>query len=436
MARILVAAVPHVGHATPLRRIAVDLAARGHDVVFLSGPAFGDALAGTDVRFVALQGIADGSAERMAQIVAGRSEIPEGPAMLNYEFIKAFYEPIPDQFAAVQRILAEAPDATTIVITDQSFMGHWPLRFGAPGPRPRACIGIGTVPLSLNSIDTAPFGLGLAPDASPEGRARNAELNRSVEAMFAESTAVLKETLAGLGANTDEFPFPMDAIVSLPDLFLQLTVAEVEYPRSDAPAGLRYIGILPADPALPEELPSWWDEVTGARRVILVTQGTIANRDLGQLVAPALEALADLDALVVVTTGHSGAEVGAIPANARVADFIPYTALLPHLDAVVTNGGYGGCLLALAAGVPLVIAGRTEDKVEVSARLAWTGAAINLETSTPAPHEVRKAVDELLNNGAYRRNAQRLAASTARHDPFDAIAAAVAEFAPSDADAM
>lgn len=431
MARIIVASTPNPGHATPMRRIAVDLASRGHDVAFLSGSGYAEALAGTGVRFVALPGIADHSRERLAEIDAGRAGVPEGPAMLNYEFIKAFYEPIPDQHAALQRMLAEPPGVPTLLVTDQSFMGLWPVLLGAPGLRPHAWIAIGVTPLSINSIDTAPFGLGLPPDASPEGRTRNREQNQMVEGMFAESTGVLAKTLAELGAG-EEVPFPMDAIVSLPDLFLHLTVAEAEYPRSDAPAGLRYIGVLPAESARPGDLPSWWDDVLNARRVILVTQGTIANRDLGQLVAPTLKALADVDALVVVTTGHSEAEAGEIPANARVADFIPYSALLPHLDAVVTNGGYGGCLLALAAGIPLVIAGRTEDKIEVSARLAWTGAAINLETSTPEPQALRDAVDAVLDGRqAYRSNAQRLADAMARHQPFDAIAAAVEELAPA-----
>ena len=46
--------------------------------------------------------------------------------------------------------------------------------------------------------------------------------------------------------------------------------------------------------------------------------------------------------------------------------------LLPRTDVLVTNGGYGGVQQALAHGVPLVVAGRTEDKVEVAARVVPT----------------------------------------------------------------
>jgi UDP:flavonoid glycosyltransferase YjiC (YdhE family) len=49
-------------------------------------------------------------------------------------------------------------------------------------------------------------------------------------------------------------------------------------------------------------------------------------------------------------------------------------------------------------GVPLVVAGDTEDKAFVAARVAWTGAGISLRTSRPRPEEVRYAVREVLND--------------------------------------
>ena len=63
----------------------------------------------------------------------------------------------------------------------------------------------------------------------------------------------------------------------------------------------------------------------------------------------------------------------------------PTTCLLPHVDAMVTNGGYGGVQQALAHGVPLVVAGDSEDKPEVAARVQWSGAGINLHTGRPSP---------------------------------------------------
>ena len=89
-------------------------------------------------------------------------------------------------------------------------------------------------------------------------------------------------------------------------------------------------------------------------------------------------------------------EVGALPANVRAAPFIPFERLLPHVDVMVTNGGYGGTQATLAHGVPLVMAGNTDDKMEVAARVAWSGAGINLRTRRPSPAALRRAVQKVL----------------------------------------
>ena len=34
------------------------------------------------------------------------------------------------------------------------------------------------------------------------------------------------------------------------------------------------------------QLPDWWQDLDRTKRLVLVTQGTIANRDLGQVIAP------------------------------------------------------------------------------------------------------------------------------------------------------
>jgi UDP:flavonoid glycosyltransferase YjiC (YdhE family) len=41
---------------------------------------------------------------------------------------------------------------------------------------------------------------------------------------------------------------------------------------------------------------------------------------------------------------------------------------------MVTNGGYGGVQMALSYGVPLVVAGASEDKPEVAP--VWRGAVL------------------------------------------------------------
>ena len=112
-----------------------------------------------------------------------------------------------------------------------------------------------------------------------------------------------------------------------------------------------------------------------------VTQGTWDNHDLEDLLVPTLNGLADRDdVLVIATTGKQGGYQlpQEIPRNAYVTDFLPYSELLPTVDVMVTNGGYGGVHHALLHGIPLVVAGVTADKPEIAARVAHAGGGIDL----------------------------------------------------------
>jgi UDP:flavonoid glycosyltransferase YjiC (YdhE family) len=157
--------------------------------------------------------------------------------------------------------------------------------------------------------------------------------------------------------------------------------------------------------------------------VVHVTQGTLDNVDLSKVIQPTISALADQDLLIVVATG--GRPVGelrmALPDNVRVAEMLPYSELLPKTAAMVTNGGYGGVQMALARGVPLVVAGAREDKPEVAARVAWSGSGVNLRAERPKPDLLAEAVWNVLTKPSYRDNARRLAEAISKTDPLHTL---------------
>jgi UDP:flavonoid glycosyltransferase YjiC (YdhE family) len=142
-----------------------------------------------------------------------------------------------------------------------------------------------------------------------------------------------------------------------------------------------------------------------------------------------MRALADDDVLVVATTGGPDPEAlrAGLPANARLERFIPHDRLLPHVNVMVTNGGYGGVQQALANGVPLVVAGDSEDKPEVAARVQWSGSGVNLHTGHPSPAMVARAVRRVLSRRTYRARASGLQRQIAASDPLRDISAALAE---------
>lgn len=52
----------------------------------------------------------------------------------------------------------------------------------------------------------------------------------------------------------------------------------------------------------------------------------------------------------------------------------------------------------------------------MNARIAWSGAGIDLATNEPAPAAIRRAVRTVLDAPGHRREAQRLAAAYATYD--------------------
>lgn len=120
--------------------------------------------------------------------------------------------------------------------------------------------------------------------------------------------------------------------------------------------------------------------------------------------------------MLIVAVPVQDGDLKQIPDNVRAEPFIPFGHLLPYVDVMITNGGYGATQMALAHGIPLVIAGATEDKMEVAARVEWSGCGINLRKKQPSPQNFLDAVKEVLENRTFVENARRLQTEIMRYD--------------------
>ncbi|WP_440695848.1 glycosyltransferase [Clavibacter nebraskensis] len=428
MSTYLLCAPPIYGHLAPLVAVGRGLAARGHDITVLTGAKHRDLVVGCGLRFAPLPADVDFDDAHLDELLASASAA-RGVAVIREGMIAMFVRVIPGQHRALRALLDDGRfDA---VLAEGAFTGLVPYLALPPAGR-LPVLGIGTTPVVLASVDAAPFGAALPPGRGPLGRLRNRALALAVRpGLTRPLRRAVDAVLAEIGApasRADAFDYAYRCF----DALYQLSVADLEYPRRELPATVRFVGPLreAADGACEVALPDWWPDLVDGRPVVHVTQGTIDNADLGRLIAPTLRALAHEDVLVVATTGgRPVADVaralgGPLPANARVAEYIPYDLLLPRIDAVVTNGGFGGVQRAIAHGLPLVVAGSTEDKPEVAARVAWAGCGRDLRTGTPRPDAIRRAVREVLTTPSYRLRSRELAtAIAALPDPVDVIAA-------------
>jgi MGT family glycosyltransferase len=421
MARFLIAATAVPGHVLPLLAVAQHLVSHGHEVVVHTGSVFRERAEATGARFVAFRTEIDIDYRQLDERFPERRNIPPGPAQFRFGLQHLFADAIPHQSAGIADIHRDSPlDA---IIVDTMFCGTFPLLLG-PRETRVPIVALGITALGLSSADTAFFGTALPPPLTPQERARNVVMNGQLQqAVFGSVQLYFNDVLARQGSR----PLPsflFDAMITLPDLYLQLTAKAFEYPRGEMPDSIRFVGPLLPPPSTDFRPPPWWDDVGTAGSIVLVTQGTVANQDLGQLVGPTLTALANEDLMVIASTG--GPPVEAIPVplprNARAASFLPFDRLLPKVSVMVTNGGYGAVNHALSLGVPLVVAGNSEEKPEIAARVAWAGAGINLGTGRPSASQISQAVRAVLTQPHYRQRAQELRTAFARHNARDEIA--------------
>ncbi len=422
MPEILIAALSPVGHIAPLLNVARGLVDRGDRVTVLSSADHAARIRAIGATPQAIPAEADFDMTRLDIDLPGRAET-SGIKRINFDIVRLFVQPMPHQTTVLSRLMAQTKfDA---IIVDAGFFGILPFLLGDRAARPPV-LAYSTTPLMVTSRDTAPSGMGLPPSSTALGRLRNGALNLLAQKVLLRQSQNTANYLLN-HMNSRQLPlFILDSGL-LADRYISPTVPEFDYPRSDLPAHVRYVGAVHPTPTGGFRLPPWWAELDGDRPVVHVTQGTIDNADMSRLLEPTIDALGGEDVTVVASTG--GRDVSELkkrlPINTFVAEYIPHDLLLPKVDVMVTNGGYGAVQRALSTGVPLVVAGNTEDKPEVAARVAWTGAGINLRTGAPTAGAVRAAVREVLGDGRYLAAARRLETAFARRNGVAEIAALV-----------
>jgi N-glycosyltransferase StaG len=410
MAQVLIATTPADGHVNPMVSVAHELVGRGHDVRWYAGQAFQEQIDKIGARYEPMRAAYDFSGMRREEAFPHHTR-SNGLSSISTGFKDIFLDPAIDQMTDILELLDKFP--ADVMVTDE-------LCFGASFASERMDIPLAWIVTSIytfSSRDTAPVGWGLPPSSSSLGRARNAFLRfltNSVIMRDLRRYADVTRARAGL-PRLDKGVF--ENIAHPPDLYLLSTVASFEYPRSDMLSQTHFLGPFVGPPPEQFNPPAWWDELDGTRPVVHVTQGTVAN-DIDRLLVPTIRALADEDLLVVVTAGVpvEKLRLGPLPRNVRLERFVSYHYLLPRVDVMVTNGGYGGVNMALACGVPLVVAAASEEKPEIGARVAWAGVGIHLKRRAPSEAAIRKAVTSVLRDPRYRERAQALQDECRRYD--------------------
>jgi UDP:flavonoid glycosyltransferase YjiC (YdhE family) len=411
MAKLLVGSTPLLGHVAPLVPIVAELVDRGHEVAWYTGERWQKRVESTGAHFLPMRFAEDLSLRPVNERFPERGR-QTGINSLLFDIRHIFAAPTVGYVLDLQEYLRRFP--ADVILSDAAFLaGGWVHELDGP---PWAVLN--PFNINLSGRNFPPFGLGSPPASTFAGRLRvycQQVIGRRF--LYANTTGYVDRLRdrAGLEATDQIF---WDRALS-PFLYMQGSVSGLEYPRDDLPPQFHFIGplISHSSPA-PFEPPAWWGEISSTLPVVLVTQGTLSNNPQ-QLLIPALQGLSSEHVQIVATTGGFPVDKlpeNSVPENARIEQFIPFDRLLPYVNLMVTNGGYNGVQMALSRGVPLVVAGATEDKLEVNARVAWTGTGIDLRTMRPSPVAIRNAVRTVLSDLQFRKRAARIALEFQQHN--------------------
>jgi UDP:flavonoid glycosyltransferase YjiC (YdhE family) len=162
---------------------------------------------------------------------------------------------------------------------------------------------------------------------------------------------------------------------------------------------------------------------------VLVTFGTHFSDPA--VLAPILAELRATGADLLVTLGLTARaeDYGSSDPGVTFTGFAPLADLLHNIDLVVTHGGAGTTLGALARGLPLVVVPQGADQFLQAAAVSACGAGIAVQPGADVPQAVAKAVGALRADPAYAHAAraveEEIAAMPSPADVAELLAAAL-----------
>jgi MGT family glycosyltransferase len=193
---------------------------------------------------------------------------------------------------------------------------------------------------------------------------------------------------------------------------LMLVSPSFDYPSRRLPPNMRHVG-TPIDDAAAQPWESPWARDGQKRPLVLVSLSTL-NQGQTPLLHRVLLALARLDVRAIVTVGPSLDATGFVaPSNVRLEQFVPHSAVLPHVDALVTQCGLGTLTKGLVAGVPLVCLPLVGDQPDNAARIEAHGAGLRLPANA-SPEQISATIERVLVDRRFREGAQRLSSAMSR----------------------
>ncbi|HEX3768267.1 MAG TPA: nucleotide disphospho-sugar-binding domain-containing protein [Puia sp.] len=421
--KILFAAVPADGHFNPMIRLAKHMQKAGYDVRWYAATKYEDKLNKLKIPMFRFRKDLDTTIGEAETIFPERTKIKSALGRLRFDLEEFFIKRGPVYFEDIREIYKTFP--FDLFVSDIAFTGSIFVKQILKIP----VIAIGVLPLIETSKDLAPSGLGMKPPAGWFDRLYHSVLRMAVKNIMLRKPNKLSHRLLAEKGIDQQNTFLFDLIIQKSDYVLQSGTPGFEYKRSDLSNNIKFIGPLVYH-GMSKRNNSWFDNrLLNSEIIVLITQGPI-EKDPNKLLIPGLEALKDTGALIIVTTG--GSHTNELKSrysqpNIIIEDYIDFNDVMPYADVYITNGGYGGVMMAIENRVPMVVAGVHEGKNEICTRVGYFKCGIDLKTERPDKKMLRSAVFGVLGDPIYKRNIDDLHNEFKNYNPDELFENYVAE---------
>ena len=139
------------------------------------------------------------------------------------------------------------------------------------------------------------------------------------------------------------------------------------------------------------------------KRPIYISLGTVFNHDI-DFYKLCFEAFGNTDHTVVMSIGEKVqlSDLGEIPKNFIVKNYLPQTEVLKYTKLFITHGGMNSTHEGLYYGVPLIVIPQNADQPIVAEQVANIGAGMTLTMQVLTANQLREAADHVLNDSSFQ----------------------------------
>lgn len=148
------------------------------------------------------------------------------------------------------------------------------------------------------------------------------------------------------------------------------------------------------------------------KKMIFISLGTIVNQNL-KFYKDCFEALGSRNDLIVIMSVGKKIDIkdlGEIPQNFKVYNYVPQLEVLEQVDLFVTHGGMNSASEGLYNDLPLVVVPQMIDQFAVAKRVKEFGAGIELKDNVNS-NSISEAINKILSDSSYKENAIKIGKS-------------------------